>query len=174
MQLRALRRARTFGSMTRTGGIDDRHGTQTVEVQRVDDRVTFILDSTPLDVRKTLVALAGSREMQRLSRESLGRVQIVLGELLNNVVEHAYENQAGGFVQLDVWVCDGLLKCRLQDGGKPMPELTAPDGVLPPTTNQFDMLPEGGFGWFLIHELTHDLYYDRVNDKNLLSFSLPL
>ena len=35
-------------------------------------------------------------------------------------------------------------------------------------------LPEGGFGWFLIRELTHDLTYRRDGSRNHLSFRMVL
>jgi serine/threonine-protein kinase RsbW len=37
-----------------------------------------------------------------------------------------------------------------------------------------DDLPEGGFGWFLIRELTKDLQYVRHEDQNRLTFSIPI
>ena len=40
--------------------------------------------------------------------------------------------------------------------------------------NQFDTMPEGGYGWFLIRELVQDLVYDRQNDENILFFRYRL
>ncbi len=35
-------------------------------------------------------------------------------------------------------------------------------------------LPEGGFGWFLIRNLSQDLTYDRDEDKNILGFCISV
>ncbi|WP_280514091.1 hypothetical protein [Allosediminivita pacifica] len=35
-------------------------------------------------------------------------------------------------------------------------------------------LPEGGFGWFLIHELARELAYRHDGGMNRLTFRLPL
>ena len=51
----------------------------------------------------------------------------------------------------------------------------APIGNHPMTEfNQFDTMPEGGYGWFLIRELVQDLVYDRQNDENILFFRYKL
>ena len=45
-------------------------------------------------------------------------------------------------------------------------------GKLPDTA--LEDLPEGGFGWHLIHSLTNDLTYLRTGGCNRLRFLLPL
>lgn len=93
--------------------------------------------------------------------------ELVLAEVLNNIVEHAYLGQ-GGPVQLYLQRDGSYLHCQVEDEGLPMQEGGLPAGVLP----EPDALPEGGFGWFLIRSLARDLCYIRQNHSNLLSFSL--
>ena len=55
-----------------------------------------------------------------------------------------------------------------------MPNGRAPLGDNPRDYARADELPEGGFGWFLIRELAHDLVYDRENGENFLIFRMAI
>ncbi|UWQ95614.1 ATP-binding protein [Rhodobacteraceae bacterium M385] len=100
--------------------------------------------------------------------------QIILGEVLNNVVEHAYGFEEGHPIEMSIWLRDDGLWCEILDHGGPMPDGIAPAG----RRAQFDPenrqeLPEGGFGWAMVRELTQDLNYRRANDTNELVFLIP-
>jgi serine/threonine-protein kinase RsbW len=127
-----------------------------------------IIDSNADAVSAALQDMFACDLLARLSEDSRGTVEIVLAEVLNNVVEHAYA-QYPGTVELWVTPRDGYLFIRLIDQGLPMPEGEAPGGALSPVAEIQDM-PEGGFGWFLIRTLTQDLIYARDGSQNVLSF----
>jgi serine/threonine-protein kinase RsbW len=55
-----------------------------------------------------------------------------------------------------------------------MPEGKAPNGSPAPLDCDTEELPEGGFGWFLIRDLAHELNYTRISGKNLLSFRISV
>lgn len=126
--------------------------------------------SEPLAVRDALRQLFAAAPLCHLSADGRGTAEIVLAEALNNIVEHAYASDVGSIeVRLrhqtpDLW-------CEIADVGLPMPDGTLPAGVLH-SLNPGDTLPEGGFGWFLIRTLAHDLAYCRSQDRNLLRFRL--
>jgi len=100
--------------------------------------------------------------------------QIILGEVLNNVVEHAYNSVEGQPIELSVWLRDDGLWCEVRDQGAPMPNGVPPAGVMPivDADNPAD-LPEGGFGWALVRELTEHIQYDRQDGTNHLRFLIP-
>ena len=100
-----------------------------------------------------------------------GTAEIVLAEVLNNIVEHAYADQAGD-ITLRLVRHDGEVHCTVSDTGAPMPGLCLPEGRFQPLKDLAD-LPEGGFGWFLIRSLTEGLAYQRSKGRNRLSFQLP-
>ena len=101
--------------------------------------------------------------------------QIILGEVLNNVVEHAYQFDEGHPIELSIWLIPAGLLCAIQDQGAPMPNGVPPAGVGPTIdTTSRDALPEGGFGWAMVRELTQDLTYHRTNGHNDLSFVIPI
>ncbi|MBC7478463.1 MAG: ATP-binding protein [Pseudorhodobacter sp.] len=137
--------------------------------QSVDppDTVCFLLPSDPASIRAGLMNLFSLDLLRPLTEDSLGAVQIVLAEALNNVVEHAYAGLPG---MIEVWVTlrDGFMFVRILDDGLPMPGGAVPCGNLAHS----DVLPEGGFGWHMIRTLSHDLTYQRDGLRNLLSFCI--
>lgn len=128
------------------------------------------LHAAPVSVRHVLQAvlahLAG-----RLTEGAAGTLQIVLAEVLNNIVEHAYGG-AGGRITLQVSAGAGVLTCRVADQGRAMPGGALPD----PASLDFDLddLPEGGFGWLMIRDLAQDLHYRRDRGHNILQFRISL
>lgn len=101
----------------------------------------------------------------------IGSISIVLAEVLNNIVEHAFSGSGGGEITLVIRTRPRSLLFEIRDKGHPMPRGRAPIGDHPMTEcNQFDAMPEGGYGWFLIRELVQDLVYDRQAGENILFF----
>ena len=106
-----------------------------------------------------------------LDEDICGSVEIVMAEALNNIVEHAYSGAGKGLVDVSVTQQTAQLSFTIRDEGQPMPDLRLPDNQLPDANGPLADLPEGGFGWFLIHHLTHQLSYERQDDQNLLCFT---
>lgn len=107
--------------------------------------------------------------MCNLPEDGRGTAELVLAEVLNNIVEHAYARHSG---EIEVTLsrdARGIL-CEIADTGLPMPHEGLPAGQLPALDG--DDLPEGGFGWHLIRTLSRDLEYRREGGKNLLRFRL--
>lgn len=121
-------------------------------------------------VRTGLQTLMGSALLRSLTTDCRDTAQIVLAEVLNNVVEHAYA-QSDGDIELTLVLGPQGLCCNIYDSGLPMPGLALPEGQLAAYGETAD-LPEGGFGWFLIRSMTRDLTYARAAGRNHLSFRL--
>ncbi|MEM1430046.1 MAG: ATP-binding protein [Pseudomonadota bacterium] len=134
------------------------------------------ITSRPSDVRDVLASLCTTLQALRLDAADCATLEIVLAEVLNNIVEHAYLDEHDGWILLELDYLDGWIACKLTDGGCPMPEGQLPthralgDGVDVALLS----LPEGGFGWSMIYELTCDLRYQRIGALNALYFALPL
>ena len=103
-----------------------------------------------------------------LPAHKAGDVKIALAEAINNVVEHAYAGVAAADVQIDCSLCAKKLVIQITDTGDPMPELRIPSGTPPSVDTALQDLPEGGFGWHLIHQLASDIQYERKSGGNLL------
>jgi serine/threonine-protein kinase RsbW len=108
-----------------------------------------------------------------LSPDDKSVVEIVLAEVLNNIVEHAYQERPTGRIELAVGLMDDGLDVAVQDSGLPLPDGLPDKQVSPDLDCKTEDLPEGGFGWLLVRELTRDLHYERRDGRNFLSFRIP-
>ncbi|MGI9389588.1 MAG: ATP-binding protein [Boseongicola sp.] len=93
---------------------------------------------------------------------------------LNNVVEHAYPQEHPGDIKLVLRHGRAGLLIEIRDSGKPMPNGRTPGGEHPADAAPQNIMPEGGYGWFLIKQLARDMVYDRENGENFLIFRMPL
>lgn len=132
--------------------------------------IRLVLDSDPIAVREALKTLFEGRTLRLLPDDERGTAEIVLAEVLNNVVEHAYAS-ASGKIEVTILISPGALTCTIVDSGKPIPGETLPTGGLCGAVGNGE-LPEGGFGWHLIRALSRDLAYARVEDRNRLTLRL--
>ncbi|MGB4827381.1 MAG: ATP-binding protein [Paracoccaceae bacterium] len=146
-------------------GLRAKPQTDTIDMQAV---AQFRMASDPHSVREGLRQALEGEPLTRLSVDDRNTAEIVLAEVLNNVVEHAYAAKAGS-VFLFLSLGEGRLHCRIEDEGTAMPGNAPPAGNPPDPAD----LPEGGFGWHLIRTLSTDLCYERMGSVNRLSFSLP-
>ena len=131
------------------------------------------------DARDTAVGPALDRIGDELKDAGLrlgdrDTVRIVLAEVFNNIVEHAYAGRAAGKIVAHVEPSEDGVLCTVRDTGIPMPPGPLP-GEAFPTVDPLDVdgLPEGDFGWAMVRHLTRDLVYERQGAENFLCFTIP-
>ncbi len=154
---------------------DPRAGTILVRDQTTDDgtfELRILYPNHLFAVRQALAAVMDGLSGIGLGPDGLATTELVLAEVLNNVAEHAYADDPFGLVELHVRRLPDRLRCRVIDAGKPMPGGLVPAGEPLPVPGPVDALPEGGFGWFLIHTLATNLVYARRGGRNDLSFEI--
>ena len=122
------------------------------------------------ETRAALLELCGQLADRGLGEDDLGTVELILAEALNNITEHAYGPE-GGPVEVHLQVTGSRIECELRDYGRPMPMGDLPAAGLP-MIDPPDLVPEGGFGWYIIRCLVEDLRYQRVGGHNRLTLSL--
>jgi len=128
------------------------------------------LRSDSFSVRDTLADLRKTWTCWNIDDDTCDTAEMVVAEVLNNIVEHAYLERPGGRIILkNENQADGMF-FAVRDNGRPMPELELPKGVLKDIPDTLDALPEGGFGWFLIRTRTKELTYHRLDNWNVLHF----
>lgn len=158
--------------------VDQRPGSPAIRHFKRDIAVT--LEGTPTDftltataselaVRDTLLAVRSRLSERGVCEDTCGSVELVMAEALNNIVEHAYATDQERDFLLKVSIKPDRLCFHLRDGGAPLPGLCLPQGKLPDHTGPRDDLPEGGFGWFLIRDLTERVAYERRDGMNHLT-----
>lgn len=146
-----------------------RRGDLAAPPERFEARVA----ADPLSVRILLYALL-NRFGRLLGPANASAVELVLAEVLNNVVEHAYGPDQAGDIEIAVVLHPVSLECRIADWGRPFPDHTMRYRHLPDLEVALDRLPEGGWGWTLIQRCARDLVYRRLGDRNELSLVVPL
>lgn len=130
----------------------------------------LLFPATEMSVRRALVSAGAALRGMGLEADTIGFAEILLAEVLNNIVEHAYAGERRGSIELEIIPGTAHLAFRVQDWGAPMPGLSLPAGKSHDLTGPLDDLPEGGFGWFMIHSLTRNLLYSRDGERNCLHF----
>lgn len=136
---------------------------------------SLTLDGAEEAVRDGLARAMACLAPLMLTPEEAGTVELVLAEALNNVVEHALAG-SGGTTRIDIQGRHDAagLHLLLIDRGSPMPAGKAPGGQAPEVAVETDALPEGGFGWFVIHTLARRVRYSRVGSENHLALLLDV
>lgn len=130
--------------------------------------------SGTVQVRHVLDQTRAATRAAHIDRATCDSSQIILGEVLNNVVEHAYHFEEGHPIELSIWLKDTGLLCKVHDQGDPMPNGVPRAGITTTIdTSDRVALPEGGFGWAMVRELTQNLQYFRVDGCNELLFLIP-
>lgn len=130
----------------------------------------MVIPADTLAVREALVRMCDTLVLRDLPEDERGTVEIVMAEVLNNIVEHAYADDESGKIEVILRRASAGLMCQVVDQGRRMPDESLPEGNLPAISP--DDLPEGGFGWHLIRTLSQDLAYTRSEGRNYLTFRL--
>lgn len=141
-------------------------------------RLRLTLPACNWAVRDALEALRAHPAIASGGEEFAARTETVLGEVLNNIVEHAYP-QGTGQIAVTARRCRDVVLFRVEDQGRALPDHRLPAHALPASVpgdsngaGAAEELPEGGFGWFLIRELSKSLRYQRVDGSNRLCILL--
>lgn len=130
-----------------------------------------VLPATSHDVRAALQLILEKLVELSTPQNLRDRIELVLAETMNNVVEHAYADQPCG--QISVWFsyCPQRFCVEISDCGCAMPDEKIPL-LEQPELQSVEDLPEGGFGWFIIHALTTVRRYTRDGDTNRIYLEL--
>lgn len=139
---------------------------------RPPQRIALSFSSGAWEVRQALGRLKAQLHAMQLGVDCESTVELVLGEVLNNVVEHAYGPGQSGPIDVACERVGGALHFCVRDCGRAIPGLQLPRGDPPVVDLPRDELPEGGFGWFLVHNLACGLSYARESDRNTLKFHI--
>lgn len=139
-----------------------------------EQKFSFNAVGTETGVRAVLGDVITTLQALNLTGEEYGTIELVLAEVMNNIVEHAYADHLDGIIVLEISPKPDGLHCKLTDDGHSMPDGNVPSGMQASIDCDMTDLPEGGFGWFLIRDLTRDLQYLRAAGQNVLKFRFAI
>lgn len=123
------------------------------------------------EIRATLRDFCDALARLGVDAATIENVELVLAEVLNNIIEHAYDGH-GGAIEVEIQFERNELTGLIFDDGRPMPGEILPQAALPDISGPRAAMPEGGFGWFLIRHLTSELDYSRRDGQNRVRFRL--
>lgn len=134
--------------------------------------ISMSFTADPLSVRAALEQILDALIAYGFSDEDRGVSELVLAEVMNNIVEHAYKEKNEGDIQVALQILGKSLICHISDQGVPMPDNALPKLHHADLTCEREDLPEGGWGWMMIHELAENLTYKREDESNHVRFKL--
>lgn len=135
---------------------------------------TFPVLARNTAIRDGLIELRARLAPLGLAETEAGGVELVFAEVMNNIAEHAYAWRQDGEMLLSVRLTPEGLACAVTDEGTAMPDGALPRGAGVDPGTPVDQMPEGGFGWLIIHRIAEDIRYARAVGVNQLSFRIPL
>ncbi len=140
----------------------------------LERRIKLVIDSNIEDVQLVSNVINPLCTLGTLTDVEIFEIELAVVESVNNVIQHAYNNERGHEVEIiftlyanrvTLDVCDvGRtmdLKCRIQVDKAPL--------EFDPT--ELNMLPEGGLGLAIIREVMDDVTYSSRHDKNTLTLT---
>lgn len=136
---------------------------------------SYSIESGELAVRTALEQFLDALKPLELDVEECGTIELVLAEVLNNIVEHAYPpSEPTGMIDISCTQKPDGLMVHIVDAGLSMPDGKMPLGEMASVDVDLEDMPEGGFGWFLIQHLARDVTYCRVGSENHLKMRLAI
>ena len=98
-------------------------------------------------------------------------LNLALEEAVANVILYAYPDGTDGLVDIEAIIRPESVHFVISDTGRPF-DPTSVDEV--DITQDFEERPTGGLGIYLVRNLMDDIYYERVDGRNLLHLSKKL
>jgi serine/threonine-protein kinase RsbW len=105
-----------------------------------------------------------------IAAEELGKLDLVLEEILINVARYAYEPEKGLVEVAYAAEGPGKLRVEIGDSGRVFNPLEADP---PDLSRGLADRPIGGLGVFLVRSMVDSIDYRRAGDRNILSFTFP-
>jgi len=100
-----------------------------------------------------------------LAPEVLADMQVALDEVLTNITDYAYTDQAEHEIHIRLQVLDNVLEAVIEDDGAPFNPLAIP---APDVSTPLRERRVGGVGIHFVRSLMDEVAYDRAGERNRL------
>ena len=102
-----------------------------------------------------------------LTRRELFQINLTVDELFTNIVSYAFEDNKEHNIGVNIRIEKNYLVVELEDDGIPFNPLEfTPHGLSDPLSER----DEGGLGIHFCKKMTAEFYYERLNNKNRITF----
>ena len=129
------------------------------------DEKRFASFATPINYKKFYTWLHDVCHEWKLSDELINKIDMCSEEIYANVQFYAYGDE-NGMLEVGMAKNQDEVTVTFKDSGvayNPL-EKKDPDITLPPEER-----PLGGLGIFMVKQMADDIYYERIDDKNILT-----
>lgn len=92
-------------------------------------------------------------------------IYLCLEEMVTNVISYAWPEGGEHTITIRLSVDDEFIKVEIEDGGQ---EFNPVKAGQPDTTLPAEKRPIGGLGIHLVKQTMDDMFYQRVEDRNIL------
>lgn len=104
-------------------------------------------------------------------KKEFSALRLVCEELVVNVVDYAYPEDADGWMDIEIEKGDDSIVIRFKDGGTPFNPL---DCEMPDTTKPLEERRIGGLGIFLTIKKMDEVKYEYTDQQNILTIMKKL
>ena len=134
--------------------------------------ITFLVDSKLKNVSLAGVAVRGICSYLSLGDVDAYYLELCVVEAVNNAIKHAYDNEEGHVVEVDITYSSEEIVLDISDRGKPMSlyHATLPDY----DPEDLKALPEHGLGLYIINTVMDTVTYTSEGDRNTLRMKKKL
>lgn len=104
---------------------------------------------------------------KNISEQTKFELNLVLDELFTNIVSYGFRDNNSHTVKIEMSLKIDLLQVTIEDDGIEFNPLENKD---PDLTNDLDNKPIGGLGIFFVKQKVDEIYYNRSDNTNVLTF----
>lgn len=128
------------------------------------DSATWTIPADPQRVARLVLDAAGFLGRHGIEGRPLFTAQLVLEEIVNNVVQHAFAGVASRELRVTATVDPDGVSLTVEDDGRPFDPLV--DAPPADTESPLEERPVGGLGLHLVKQFATRLTYERVGETN--------
>jgi serine/threonine-protein kinase RsbW len=140
----------------------------------LEKRIKLIIDSNLEDVQMVSNAINRLCTLGPLTDLEIFHIELAVVESVNNVIEHAYNNERGHEVEIIFTLYANRVTLDVCDMGRTMDDKLKnriEKSPLEFDPTELNMLPEKGLGLAIIREVMDDVAYSSCHDKNTLTLT---
>ena len=129
---------------------------------------TIILEIESELANTTLIAMAvrGLCGMTTLSSVDINRMELCVVEVVNNSMEHAYNNEKGHRIQVDFCLMKNHLTITVSDWGRSMDKIRLEEKNISTILDDPSACLCSGRGLLIVQSLMDEVDYQSANGKN--------
>ncbi|MGY0219188.1 ATP-binding protein [Endozoicomonadaceae bacterium StTr2] len=136
-------------------------------------KLSMEIDSDLTQTAVVAMAMRGACALMSVDASEINRIELCLVEIVNNAIEHAYGNEKGHPVRVNLLLTDSKLTLEIQDQGKTFTNAEEKLNAPPPEPDPNDPSTwlSSGQGVSIVSRMMDDVSYDSGEGWNVMTMS---